>query len=108
MACTEERHCPQIIEYTSDISEIANHIPRGQSEARHEEDRCGEQHGCFALRSTVSMYTNHLALGYQGNRAPAKVDVTVQDRTKADRFARIRELQEKVLKATTPIDAEAE
>ncbi len=54
------------------------------------------------------MYTNHLALGYQGNRAPAKVDVTVQDRTKADRFARIRELQEKVLKATTPIDAEAE
>ncbi len=47
-------------------------------------------------------------LGYQDNPAPAKVDVTVQDRTKADRFARIRELQAKVLKPKTPVDAEAD
>ena len=45
-------------------------------------------------------------LGYQDNPAPAEVDVTVQNRTKADRFARIRELQAKVL--TTRVDPELE
>ena len=47
-------------------------------------------------------------LGYQDNPGPAKVDVTVQELTKEERLARIMELQAKVLKATTPIDAEAE
>ena len=36
-------------------------------------------------------------LGYRDNPAPAKVDVTVQDRPHAERLARIMELQEKVL-----------
>ena len=36
-------------------------------------------------------------LGYRDNPAPAKVDVTVQDRPHAKRLARIMELQEKVL-----------
>ena len=45
-------------------------------------------------------------LGYRDNPAPAKVDVTVQDRTQADRFARIMELQEKIL--TTSVDPELE
>ena len=36
-------------------------------------------------------------LGYQYNPAPAEVDVTDQGCTKADRLARILELQEKVL-----------
>ena len=39
-------------------------------------------------------------LGYQDNRAPAKVDVAVQDRLKADRLAWILELQEKFVKET--------
>jgi len=45
-------------------------------------------------------------LGYRDNPAPAKVDVTVQDRTQADRFARIMELQEKLLKTTAVVDSE--
>ena len=47
-------------------------------------------------------------LGYRDNPAPAKVDVTVQDLPQADRFARIQELQEKVLKATASADAGAD
>ena len=47
-------------------------------------------------------------LGYQDNPTPAKVDVTVQKLTKEERLARILELQEKALKATTRIDADAD
>ena len=47
-------------------------------------------------------------LGYQDNPAPAKVDVTVQKLTKEERLARIMELQEKALKATTRIDSDAD
>ena len=36
-------------------------------------------------------------LGYQDKSATAKVDVTVDDRSEAERLARIQELQEKVL-----------
>ena len=47
-------------------------------------------------------------LGYQDNPGTTKVDVTVQDLTEAERIARIMELQEKALKATTRIDSDAD
>ena len=47
-------------------------------------------------------------LGYQDNPAPAEVDVNDQDRTKADRLARILELQEKLLKTTASAESGAD
>jgi len=47
-------------------------------------------------------------LGYQDNAATAKADVTVQDRPTVGRRARILELQAKVLKNTTVINAEGD
>ena len=43
-------------------------------------------------------------LGYRDNPAPAEVDVTVQDRTEAERVAKIQELQKKVLKMPASLD----
>jgi hypothetical protein len=48
---------------------MANHIPHGLWEARHEEDRRSGQHRCLVVWASVNMHANHLTFAghYKGD-----------------------------------------